>query len=787
MRLRLLSRRHRAAAVISLVVGLTGVLFVTASGSAAVGKSRLLVKFAPAATAADRSAAVGAVDGTAVQSIPDIGVHVVVVPSATAANALARLKHSPSVEFAEPDATAEAADVPDDPSFSLQWGMTKIKAPDAWTTTKGSPSVKVAVLDTGVSLSHPDLQGKVVATRNFSSSSTPDDVNGHGSHVAGIAAAATNNGVGVAGVGYSVDIMDVKVLGDSGSGLYSDMISGITWAADNGANVINLSLGGTMASSALESAVNYAWSKGVVVVAAAGNSASAAPFYPAYYANVMAVAATTDLDKLASFSNYGDWVDVAAPGISIYSTIPGGYGYMSGTSMASPFVSGLAALLFAQATDTNGNGLLNDEVRSRIQSTADNIGLSSIGSGRINAYRAVTGASPAPPSSPPANTSLPAVSGNAVAGQTLTTTSGTWTNSPTSYAYQWLRCDTSGASCTSIPGATLSAYMLAAADAGSTVRARVTATNGAGSASATSAQTAVVADSPAPPASTAPPTVTGTALDGQTLQTTNGTWANNPTGYAYAWLRCDSAGASCSTIAGAQSASYLLTSADVGSTVRSQVTATYAAGSASAQSTQTAAVAAAPPVNTAPPAASGTPSKGQVLTTSDGSWKGTTPMSDGYQWQRCDAAGGNCVPIAGATASSYTLGPTDVGSTVRSQVTASNVAGQASAKSAQTAVVTNVQTLTFTGTLSKNASSLSLPLAIGAGEADATLTFSKSASMTVQLVDSAGAVVGQATGKSSPLRLNLPGLAAGSYRYLVSGSGVKGSVSFTLTVTASGP
>ena len=169
-----------------------------------------------------------------------------------------------------------------------------------------------------------------------------------------------------------------------------------------------------------------------------------------------------------------------------------------------------------------------------------------------------------------------------------------------------------------------------------------------------------------------------------------------------------------------------------------------------------------------------------MLTTSNGSWKGTTPMSDGYQWQRCDAAGGNCVPIAGATASSYTLGPTDVGSTVRSQVTASNVAGQASAESAQTAVVTNLQTLTFTGTLSKNVSSLSFPLAIGAGEADATLTLSKSASMTVQLVDSAGAVVGQATGKSSPLRLNLPGLAAGSYRYVVSGSGVKGSVGFTL-------
>ncbi len=176
-----------------------------------------------------------------------------------------------------------------------------------------------------------------------------------------------------------------------------------------------------------------------------------------------------------------------------------------------------------------------------------------------------------------------------------------------------------------------------------------------------------------------------------------------------------------------------------------------------------------------------------MLTTSNGSWKGTTPMSDGYQWLRCDSAGGNCVPIAGATASSYTLGSADVGSTVRSQVTASNAAGQASARSAQTAVVTNLQTLTFTGTLSKNVPSLSFPLAIGAGEADATLTFSKPASLTVRLVDSVGAVVGQAAGTSSPLKLNLPALAAGSYRYVVSGSGFKGSVSFTLTVTAPGP
>src|SRR5262249_42847970 len=159
---------------------------------------------------------------------------------------------------------------------------------------------------------------------------------------------------------------------------------------------------GTMNSSALESAVNYAWSKGAIVVAAAGNSASSTPFYPAYYSNAIAVAATTDLDKLASFSDYGDWVDVAAPGISIYSTVPGGYQYMSGTSMAAPYVSGLAALLFAE-------GLTNDQVRSRIQGTADNIGVAGIGSGRIDAYRAVTQTSQP---SPPANTGAPAITGS---------------------------------------------------------------------------------------------------------------------------------------------------------------------------------------------------------------------------------------------------------------------------------------------------------------------------------------------------------------------------------------
>ena len=760
---------------IGLVAVLASLLLASGGSTAAESPTLLLVKFAPGLAAHASDEALTQVGATDLGENADIGVRMVSVPSGGAANALNRLKHTAGVEFAEPDATAEVQDVPNDPSFSLQWGLKKIDAMDAWTTDHGSAGVVVAVLDTGISLSHPDLASKIVGTVNFSSSSTADDVNGHGSHVAGIIAAATNNGVGVAGLGYNTDVLDVKVLDDSGSGLYSNMINGITWAADHGADVINLSLGGTMPSSALESAVDYAWSKGAVVVAAAGNSASSAAFYPAYYSNAIAVAATDDLDELAPFSNYGDWVDVSAPGISIYSTVPGGYQYMSGTSMAAPYVSGLAALLFAE-------GLSNDQVRARIQSTADNVGVAGIGSGRIDAYRAVT--QTALPS-PPANTTPSVITGNAVVGNTLQASTGTWTGGPTSYAYQWQRCDSGGGNCAAIAGAALSSYLLSSTDLGATIQAQVTASNSAGSAASTSAQTAVVTTGP--PTASSPPTVSGTPQDSQLLQTTTGSWTGSPTGYTYQWLRCDSSGTTCTSIAGATGAGYSVTSADLGSTIRSQVTATNSAGSASAQSTQTATVSAAPPVNTAAPAASGVPSKGQLLTTSNGSWKGTTPMSDGYQWLRCDSSGANCASIAGATASTYTLGVADVGSTVRSQVTAANVAGQASAKSGQTPLVTNLQNLTFNGTFSKNVSSLSFPLSIGAGEADATLTFSKSTSITVKLLNSAGTVVGQTTGKSASLKLNLPGLAAGLYTYVVSGSGVKGSVSFTLTVTAAGP
>jgi thermitase len=351
---------------------------------------QILVKFKPDVTLPEVAEIHRQLGGQVKETIPGIGVQVVTVPRGQEMAKVKAYSANNRVAYAEPDFLAEALGSPNDPGFGSQWGMVKIQAPQAWDVTTGSPSVNIAILDTGVDLDHPDLASKIISNINFSSSNTTDDVYGHGTHVAGIAAAITNNGIGVAGLGYSSTIMNVKVMGDTGSGAYSWIASGIIWAADNGAEIINMSLGGSSNSSTLEDAVNYAWSKGVVVVAAAGNSGNTLPSYPAYYANCIAVAATNASDARASWSNYGDWVDVAAPGANIYSTLMNnGYGYKSGTSMASPHVVGLAALVFTTVSDTNGNGKLNDEVRSRIEATCDDIGVSGIGHGRINAARAV--------------------------------------------------------------------------------------------------------------------------------------------------------------------------------------------------------------------------------------------------------------------------------------------------------------------------------------------------------------------------------------------------------------
>lgn len=338
------------------------------------------------------------------EKIEKLDVEVVKVPKDKVEEFVAKFKGKAEVEYAEPNYVATVFELTNDPGIvdKWQWGMYKVRAadsgPSAWNTSRSNSSVKVAILDTGIDQDHEDLAGKIVANQNCTDSSTDDDLYGHGTHVAGIAAAVTNNSLGVAGLGYDASLMNVKVLGDNGSGYYSWIANCLVWAADpnqGGAKVVNMSLGGPFSSKTLEAAVNYAWSKGVVIVAAAGNSGNASPTYPAYYKNVIAVAATDVNDKKASWSSFGKWVDVAAPGVEIYSTFPNhsnkigktNYDYASGTSMATPHVAGLAALVWSTNYGTN-----NTNVRRQIEATADKI--TGTGKywiyGRINTLNAVT-------------------------------------------------------------------------------------------------------------------------------------------------------------------------------------------------------------------------------------------------------------------------------------------------------------------------------------------------------------------------------------------------------------
>jgi hypothetical protein len=277
---------------------------------------------------------------------------------------------------------------------------------------------------------------------------------------------------------------------------------------------------------------------------------------------------------------------------------------------------------------------------------------------------------------------LPAITGTAQQGQTLTASTGTWSWSPTSFAYQWRDCNTSGSSCSDIAGATSATYVPQASDIGSTIRVVVTATNTYGSTPATSTQTGVVGMQP--PANTALPAITGSAVQGQTLTASAGTWTGSPT-FAYQWRDCDTSGASCANISGAASSTYALVAADAGHTVRVVVTATNAGGSTPATSAQTAVVTGLAPVNTALPAITGTAQQGQTLTASTGTWTGS-PTSFAYRWRRCDSGGANCADISGATASTYVVQSADTGGTLRVVVTATNAGGSTPATSNQTNV-----------------------------------------------------------------------------------------------------
>jgi len=287
---------------------------------------------------------------------------------------LDKLRSIPNVAFVEKDGKVYTLDQ------TLPWGVNRIDAEIVHSYNKGT-GIKVAIIDTGIDLDHSDLQ--VVGNITFVSGTTSgddDSYSGHGTHVAGTVAALDND-IGVIGVAPDVELYAVKALDANGDGWWSDVARGIEWAIDNGIQVINMSLGSSSGSQVLEEACNDAYEAGVLVVAAAGNSGNSwgsgdKVLYPARYESVIAVAATDSSDKRAYFSSTGPDVELSAPGVDIKSTCRDDtYDTKSGTSMASPHVAGVAALIITSGIeDTNGNGRINDEVRERLQQTADDLG-----------------------------------------------------------------------------------------------------------------------------------------------------------------------------------------------------------------------------------------------------------------------------------------------------------------------------------------------------------------------------------------------------------------------------
>lgn len=431
--------------IVSLSCALAGVFFISASAVSppvqpgiqnlqpdleplvppVAVEDEVIVKFKAGVPAASIQAAHTKFQAVPKFAIPRVNAQVVKLPAKKSPEELRSIveqyKKDPTVAYAELNAILTIQKIPEPSELSLGspaptpcptvppstgtpcrvsndarsgelWGIRKIRADCVWDLVMpAAGDTIVAVVDTGVDYTHEDLSGKVLLGYDFmNNDADPRDDNGHGTHVAGTIAATINNNKGVVGIAPNVRILAVKVLGASGSGTSAQVASGIVYAADQGAKVINVSLGSRAPSQTIKDAVGYAWSKGVMLACAAGNTAALPfiPFYPASFPGCLPVAATDHTDQLAWFSQYAP-EGVAAPGVQILSTLPGNqYNAFSGTSMATPHVAGLAALLFSQNPNRT-----NSRVRDMIQSGTDDMGSPGkdpiFGFGRINVDKAV--------------------------------------------------------------------------------------------------------------------------------------------------------------------------------------------------------------------------------------------------------------------------------------------------------------------------------------------------------------------------------------------------------------
>ncbi len=373
-------------------------------------------RFAPDRTSPEWQAAareLTRLTGLAVLDLqPEHGMARLAVPTGQEAIEIARLAALPWVRAVEPNHIAHAtATYPTDPAFGEQWNLQRVDAPAAWDLTRGSFSLVVALVDSGLDRTHPEFANRIMPGYDYvNGDPIPDDESGHGTHVAGILAAAYGNGIGITGLAPNVKLMPLKVLGADGSGNYYNIATAIRLAADSRAQIINLSLGGLAASTILRDAVTYVSNRNALVIAAAGNCAQGGAqcdyrlnpdFYPAAYPEALAVAASDHYDDWARYSGYKSYVALAAPGgladDPIWSTLPGGYGFEHGTSMAAPLVSAAAALAWTFLPAASPT-----EIGAILKQTADKVGSAAyvggrndyFGFGQLNAGRAVRQAYP---------------------------------------------------------------------------------------------------------------------------------------------------------------------------------------------------------------------------------------------------------------------------------------------------------------------------------------------------------------------------------------------------------